>query len=1183
MKNQKHAVPMAPDKQFKVLQTQEGNALFFSIGTDAKFYVTREIPQDVSGWSKFDLSSVLSGDKVTANAFDVSQNIANGTADIALAVTIDGVHYLYTALGVHNSDADWAAAAAAGKINFALQKFDDSNNPSYGSLPISDVYVSKIGHTKLIVVDILKDSSTGMIFRYFVDPSKSVLAVGMAWNPRDLAGNLNAGTIDCYLGRKDGMPVDGMYTFGSIGGVQELMYTPLYNYDKKSVAPPVYRLDLPDGSTAMALSANSDDLTDVFVAANGGLWFLDCESQDDDTSLSNVYTHDLFSGIERLHVNNNGTTVVAWALNQQGQIFYMTCAAGSEYDQSSWSYPVVILEGVQDVASYMHSTQQHLVIFAHMQDGDQLVQLVQDPGSSLWTKRQIILPGAVYTDVIEDYTFTTHIQLTDESNIALSNQPITLSASATCSVYIDNVYHALYAQQPLQLTSDFAGVITIVQAVDCLAGVTFTLTDGTTKAYANPLNNLIDKLKDIKGEDLNVSVSDEQGNQKQLLGTSIDSKTLDDIATYIQKFISLNSGLNVDGTPVADDSVSAAPLADAAVFGMSFANGGAKYYDSDEKAATLGLKPLNGVPAAVTSAAALQSSGPGYDDGFNYGDAVLILAGDAWNWLKKEFANLERWEIRAIGKINHFFFELAEKTYHFAIRCAHDIAQGIHFILSKIAIAFEDMVKWIGMIFSFKDILRTHTVLKNVINIIIQDTRDNFSGIKDKITDVFTTFEDKIAQLTHLDAIDSTYSSCTAKGTPQKGSQSPSANWSTHQMKSNGGSADSDYSATPSDDPTNGLLDELYNLLVAEGEAFSDAGDEIKAIVENITSQPITTSILQLIGVVSELLVKSAQNILTAAVDVLAAMMADVTDTLNAEMRIPVLSKLYEDIVGGPFTVLDVACLIAAFPITVIYKATRGEAPFPAGDMTTSLTNAKDMAALQAVLFPPSASAAHGVSYHVDSGSLLDRLTISGNIAALVGAFFMSWITLVKSGFPKVPGPLEDAKNKKLTPINSALYLLYVFPDALITMPGWYKLGYNWTTDFNSVCTTLGIGKAVVDAYSPWMVKVADKYNNWIAPGADFIINAAWQIPTTFGFYYQFDGKSADTSDANEIVSFIGGTTFDISGMLSPLLVKCSNLPEDPEGTREVKIAAVAWTMAAANVIWGASCVVTSFDGLPNG
>ena len=41
MKNRKHAVVMAPDRAFEVLQSQDGDALFFSVGTDGAFYLTQ--------------------------------------------------------------------------------------------------------------------------------------------------------------------------------------------------------------------------------------------------------------------------------------------------------------------------------------------------------------------------------------------------------------------------------------------------------------------------------------------------------------------------------------------------------------------------------------------------------------------------------------------------------------------------------------------------------------------------------------------------------------------------------------------------------------------------------------------------------------------------------------------------------------------------------------------------------------------------------------------------------------------------------------------------------------------------------------------------------------------------------------------------------------------------------------
>jgi hypothetical protein len=78
MKNQKHANTLAPDIAFEVLQTSDRDALFFSIGTDHVFYVTRKVRVSQTGWTMIDLSSALSasysGAVVAAKSFSVSQN-----------------------------------------------------------------------------------------------------------------------------------------------------------------------------------------------------------------------------------------------------------------------------------------------------------------------------------------------------------------------------------------------------------------------------------------------------------------------------------------------------------------------------------------------------------------------------------------------------------------------------------------------------------------------------------------------------------------------------------------------------------------------------------------------------------------------------------------------------------------------------------------------------------------------------------------------------------------------------------------------------------------------------------------------------------------------------------------------------------------------------------------------------
>src|SRR3954453_3475679 len=132
MKNQKHALIMSPDLEFKVLQTQGGNSLFFSIGTlktGNVFYCTREVPADKHGWSKIDLSSILAQNHnnaaINAKAFDVTQNLATGTTDLALVITANGHDFLYLSLGNSNTDAAWANAAS---LPWTPIPFDDTTH-----------------------------------------------------------------------------------------------------------------------------------------------------------------------------------------------------------------------------------------------------------------------------------------------------------------------------------------------------------------------------------------------------------------------------------------------------------------------------------------------------------------------------------------------------------------------------------------------------------------------------------------------------------------------------------------------------------------------------------------------------------------------------------------------------------------------------------------------------------------------------------------------------------------------------------------------------------------------------------------------------------------------------------------------------------------------------------------------
>ncbi|KAJ5204371.1 uncharacterized protein N7498_005250 [Penicillium cinerascens] len=53
--------------------------------------------------------------------------------------------------------------------------------------------------------------------------------------------------------------------------------------------------------------------------------------------------------------------------------------------------------------------------------------------------------------------------------------------------------------------------------------------------------------------------------------------------------------------------------------------------------------------------------------------------------------------------------------YHAAIDCYNAIAGAIEFVRNKIEVAFAKLVPWLGFIFNWSDIKRTHLVMKNIM------------------------------------------------------------------------------------------------------------------------------------------------------------------------------------------------------------------------------------------------------------------------------------------------------------------------------------------------------------------------------------------------------------------------------------------------------------------------------------
>ena len=1194
MKNQKHALIMSPDEQFKVLQTQGGNSLFFSIGalkTGNVFYCTRELPADKHGWSKIDLSSVLARNHnnapVSAKTFAVSQNLSSGTTDLALVITANGQDFLYLSLGNSNTDDAWDVNG--GSLPWTLIPFDDTSH-NFTSPAIAEVYLSQSGNTEIIVADVVPDPSNNNIFRYFVDPSKK--RYNNVWNPHDLAINIEAGNITNKVGRKkDRINIDGIYTMGTLDKEPQLVYTPVYNPFSKTVPPDPTRIVLPEDTTAFALSFNDPHYSDLFVTAGNSLYFLRSDAQTDQLTLTSefiVYTHYLLAGTQSLHVNNHNGQVYVWGLNQQNQLFYLKCPAGNETTSAAWSNPVPIHENVQGVASYINSQFDNMSVFLHTND-DTMLHLSQDLVTTHWMERNIILPTADLNEYIETHTYTTHIRCTDDNNIPLSNTAMTISATETCSVYINDIYYVLHPNILLQISSDSVGIVTIVQSVDSIGSVCYFLSDGTQKISVNPMQSVLNKLQNVQsGDDLNATVKDEKGNSKPLIeNTSITDDKKDQMASYVSNFVQLHKDLPADGTqkplPPARHGVKRpADPADIKVFGIWFGNQNIQYFEGADQASRVGLVlDANGM---FTVDSKLLRAG-------NV-NSFETAVGDLWRWLKSLFEKVEHFFIQVIEGINHFFVSIAGAVYHFALRCINDILQGVQFVLNKIEIVFEKIVQWVGHIFGWDDVIRTHKVLKKLFNHYANYCIENIAGYRSEIVNLTTTVEQYINKWAGL-PMDSYQSQAAAQNTGA-GQNSPSSNWASHHTKGNISNANIGSKNTD----TGSMLDDLFQALINEGEIFESAAVQLKNIFKNFSSLSMADFIKQILAVIADTFLESVENVLTAFLKIAEDMVKDVVDNiLNAPIDIPVISPLYEAFAEDKLTMLDLVCLVVAMPVTFIYKlANNDHAPFPDENDKDykALYDTSDFNAVANLCFtktPQSGKAGAGAStpWQIETTSVYDKLTFAGNICAGAGGLLIAIL-----GSLKFMEESTEFKSVALSTAYACAYLPYVAPDILgcAEYIGDFKKG--WYNDLNALLGGIGLVKSFVDIKSCWdpadlgprktipgrpdpdggpdlperpEKPGVDNRSSWtqVSPYIDLLLNVAWEVPVVFAY---LDSKR----NINDVLNLTGNTFFNTTGVLSPFIAAAENV--------EVK-AVLIGSAAALNLGYGALSMAMSLDNLP--
>ncbi len=902
MENYKQVELIAPQKDFLAAQTAKGHALFFSIGTDNKFYLTHEKEGSLTGWEKTEISAKLPFPG-KAKMFDVAQNYTNGNIDVALVITNSaGVDSLYLSFGNSNADLNWIKNIQWAPIT------DDRKNATAGlTLSIQDISLAKSKSGESIIVADTKDGNN-LIARYWIDRTAA-----QKWNHHPMPNDLSTDTmLDSQIGRKAGAPVDGIYTLGNLNNLVELIYVPVKNPFDPTVAPNPTNLDISNttlnvGNCAFSVckaAAGNADETDVFLAGGGNLYYYSSSNQQHMATPIVVCKSDLFNNVRKLFTSNVNNRIVVWGLNANDEIFYCASSSATIGKANSCSMPLPLRKGVEQLTTYVDNTNSGLTYFANI-GGGEILKGFQDATTSLWKTQQIELPTlddrAKPTKAMS-YTSTLHVS--DENNIPVANTEVTVTAKARVKVHINNLYYSLDTT-PIKVKTDSSGVISIIEWVDGMKGTSFDfhMDDPSQKATFRPVHASMEKVSKLNSVDsLNkATITLGDGTQKSLIPSSVSDTDKANLAKAIKSMNTAFTGIKTGGN----------------------------------NAIALGGPSVNGT------------------------QYITAVAGDLFSWIAHEVKHVVEIVKDTATDAWHFIVTIAGKVYGFLLKTVEEIGQALVVIWKQFVKGLEDLWNFIKFIFAWGDIVRTKQAMMQLIRIFFGSMADELKSAKKAVNTKIDGAEQTIRDWAKLPTPDLGTANHPLDKTLDKKESHPKSHSAPARMLMNHfkhnvhRSEVTLASSTTSEDTSYSGLDDLSSFFEREKATMNLLIGHVKELfVSNgKKNHPDLKVILKkIVGDIAIMALDTFKLVIDEVLDFMIMLIDDMLAGLDAPIYIPIVSDILEDLFGIKLpSVLEVICLIGAVPATIIYKAMHQKAPFPSGDNTisTKINNAKTYADLK--------------------------------------------------------------------------------------------------------------------------------------------------------------------------------------------------------------------------------------------
>ncbi|MBI5931940.1 MAG: hypothetical protein HY862_21710 [Chloroflexi bacterium] len=271
--------------------------------------------------------------------------------------------------------------------------------------------------------------------------------------------------------------------------------------------------------------------------------------------------------------------------------------------------------------------------------------------------------------------------------------------------------------------------------------------------------------------------------------------------------------------------------------------------------------------------------------------------------------------------------------FNYLLDTVAKIATFVEAVVERVVKSIKQFIEYLRFLFNWDDILDTQKHLARIINGAFDSAEALVESAKDSVTnfvdDLQESIEDGVNNLIRSLGVDP------SQADDSDGFELPeSAEWFLNKLLGN--SRNSSSTSPEISDPSSPIQQALQHLLEALQDVVGigvTVFDGLFETVETLISNPRhpELALVQILVTIRDVGIQAldlAEDVVLAFLDIVIAAIDLLKDILNAEIRIPLISDLFELIGGGKLTLLNLASLLLAVPMTVVAKLFFGEKPF---------------------------------------------------------------------------------------------------------------------------------------------------------------------------------------------------------------------------------------------------------------